>query len=44
MSDTYCRLYLGGKRLMERHELSALRSLIQPGMLIVDIGARRAVQ
>jgi FkbM family methyltransferase len=39
MSATYCRLYLIGKRLTERHELSTLRSLIQPGMVIADIGA-----
>src|SRR5262249_41994460 len=39
MSRTYCRLYLIGKRLTDRHELTTLRSLIQPGMIIADIGA-----
>src|SRR5919112_40233 len=39
VSDAYCRLYLLGKRLTDRHELSTIRSLIQPGMVIADIGA-----
>ena len=39
MVGTYCRLYLLGKRLTDRHELSTLRSLIRPGMVIADIGA-----
>jgi len=39
MAGTYCRLYLIGKRLTERRELSTLRSLIRPGMVIADIGA-----
>jgi FkbM family methyltransferase len=36
---TYLQLYLVGKRLTERRELSALQSLILPGMVIADIGA-----
>jgi FkbM family methyltransferase len=39
MIGTYCRLYLIGKRLTDRRELTMLRSLIQPGMVIADIGA-----
>src|SRR3954469_7285720 len=39
MAGTYCRLYLIGKRLTDRRELSTLRSLIRPGMVIADIGA-----
>jgi FkbM family methyltransferase len=39
MPAAYCRLYLIGKRLTDRRELSTLRSLIQPGMVIADIGA-----
>lgn len=39
LTGTYCRLYLIGKRLTERHELSTLRALIEPGMVIADIGA-----
>src|SRR3954471_7912052 len=39
MAGTYCRLYLLGKRLTDRRELSTLRSLIRPGMVIADIGA-----
>jgi len=39
MERAYCRLYLIGKRLAERSELSTLRSLVQPGMVIADIGA-----
>jgi len=39
VSDAYCRLYLLGKRLTDRHELSTIRSIIQPGMVIADIGA-----
>ncbi len=35
----YIQLYLLGKRLTERHELSMIRSLILPGMVIADIGA-----
>jgi len=36
---TYLQLYLLGKRLTERRELSTLQSLILPGMIIADIGA-----
>jgi FkbM family methyltransferase len=36
---TYLQLYLLGKRLTERRELSTLQSLIVPGMVIADIGA-----
>jgi FkbM family methyltransferase len=36
---TYLQLYLVGKRLTERGELTALRALIKPGMVIADIGA-----
>ena len=36
---TYVQLYLLGKRLTERRELSTLRDLIQPGMVIADVGA-----
>jgi FkbM family methyltransferase len=36
---TYLQLYLSGKRLTERRELSTLQSLIVPGMVIADIGA-----
>jgi FkbM family methyltransferase len=36
---TYLQLYLVGKRLTEQRELSTLRSLILPGMVIADIGA-----
>jgi FkbM family methyltransferase len=36
---TYLQLYLLGKRLTERRELSTLRSLVAPGMVIADIGA-----
>jgi FkbM family methyltransferase len=36
---TYLQLYLLGKRLTERRELSTLRSLIVPGMVIADNGA-----
>jgi FkbM family methyltransferase len=36
---TYLQLYLLGKRLSEGRELSTLRSLIVPGMVIADIGA-----
>ena len=39
MPGTYYRLYLIGKRLTDRRELLTLRSLIQPGMVIADIGA-----
>jgi FkbM family methyltransferase len=39
VSWVYVQLYLRGKRLTERHELSMLRSLIAPGMVIADIGA-----
>ena len=39
MAGIYCRLYLIGKRLTDRRELSTLRSLIRPGMVIADIGA-----
>jgi FkbM family methyltransferase len=39
VSSAYLRLYLFGKRLTERHELSALRRLIAPGMVIADVGA-----
>jgi len=39
MPGIYCRLYLIGKRLTDRRELSTLRSLIRPGMVIADIGA-----
>ena len=39
MAQTYCGLYLVGKRLTDRRELSTLRSLIRPGMVIADIGA-----
>jgi FkbM family methyltransferase len=36
---TYSRLYLFGKGLTESREVSTLRSLIRPGMVIADIGA-----
>jgi FkbM family methyltransferase len=36
---TYVRLYLLGKRLTERHEISVLRALVEPCMVIADIGA-----
>ena len=36
---TYLRLYLLGKRLTEGRELATMRSLIEPGMVIADIGA-----
>jgi FkbM family methyltransferase len=36
---TYLQLYLLGKRLTERRELSTLQSLIVPGMVIADVGA-----
>jgi FkbM family methyltransferase len=39
MRGAYCRLYLIGKRLTDRRELTTLRSLIRPGMVIADIGA-----
>jgi len=39
ISWTYSRLYLFGKSLTEVHEVSTLRSLIRPGMVIVDVGA-----
>jgi FkbM family methyltransferase len=39
MAWTYLQLYLFGKRLTERRELSTLRSLVLPGMTIADIGA-----
>lgn len=39
VAAAYCRLYLIGKRLTDRRELSTLRSLIRPGMVIADIGA-----
>lgn len=39
MAGTYCRLYLIGKRLTERQELSTMRSLIRPGMVIAEVGA-----
>ena len=39
MAWTYLQLYLLGKRLTERRELSTLQSLILPGMVIADIGA-----
>jgi FkbM family methyltransferase len=39
VSWTYLQLYLFGKRLTERRELSRLRSLIVPGMVIADVGA-----
>ena len=39
MAWTYLQLYLFGKRLTERRELTTLRSLILPGMVIADIGA-----
>src|SRR3954466_13046781 len=39
MTAAYCRLYLTGKRLTDRRELSTLRSLIRPGMVIADVGA-----
>jgi FkbM family methyltransferase len=39
MAGTYCRLYLIGKRLTERRELSTMRSLIRPGMVIAEVGA-----
>ena len=36
---TYLQLYLSGKRLTDRQELSMLRALIVPGMVVADIGA-----
>jgi FkbM family methyltransferase len=39
IAAAYCRLYLIGKWLTERRELSAMRSLIQPGMVIAEVGA-----
>jgi FkbM family methyltransferase len=39
MSSAYLHLYLLGKALAERRELTRLRSLIVPGMVIVDVGA-----
>ena len=39
MAETYCQLYLTGKRLTDRRELSTLRSLVRPGMVIADVGA-----
>jgi FkbM family methyltransferase len=35
----YLQLYLLGKRLTERHEVSIVRTLVDPGMVIADIGA-----
>ena len=39
VADAISRLYLLGKRLTERRELATLQSLIEPGMVIADIGA-----
>ena len=39
VASTYLQLYLLGKRLTERRELSTLQSLIVSGMVIADIGA-----
>src|SRR4051812_43052867 len=36
---SYLQLYLMGKRITERHELSAIRRLVTPGMIVADIGA-----
>jgi FkbM family methyltransferase len=39
VSSTYARLYLLGKAITERHEVSRLETLVTPGMTIIDVGA-----
>ena len=39
MTNTYLNLYLAGKRLTEKRELALLRTLVERGMTIADIGA-----
>jgi len=39
VSSAYLALYLTGKRLTEKREMALLRTLIEPGMTIADIGA-----
>jgi FkbM family methyltransferase len=39
VSSSYLRLYLLGKRLTEQREIALLRTLVEPGMTIADIGA-----
>jgi FkbM family methyltransferase len=39
VSSTYVGLYLFGKRLTEQREIALLKTLVEPGMTIADIGA-----
>ena len=39
VSSTYVSLYLFGKRLTEQREIALLRTLVEPGMVIADVGA-----
>ena len=39
VANSYLALYLTGKRLTEQRELALLRTLVEPGMTIADIGA-----
>jgi FkbM family methyltransferase len=39
VQQTYLELYLFGKRLTEHRELAAMRTLLEPGMRVADIGA-----
>jgi FkbM family methyltransferase len=36
---SYLHLYLLGKHITERHELTMIRRLVKPGMTVVDVGA-----
>ena len=39
IQQTYLGLYLFGKRLTEHRELAAMRTLLEPGMVVADVGA-----
>lgn len=39
VANSYLTLYLAGKRLTEKREMALLRTLVEPGMTIADIGA-----
>jgi FkbM family methyltransferase len=39
IQQTYLELYLLGKRLTEHREVASMRTLLEPGMVVADIGA-----
>lgn len=39
VQQTYLGLYLFGKRLTEHREVASMRALLEPGMVVADIGA-----